>query len=95
MNSFGSMINLARAEMSRDPVVWWSFAAAFSFMVGLVLAAKAGYKPEAGVTLWQKMQAASKGAPPQFLSTHPSGNTRIHEIQANLPKVMPLYERSK
>jgi len=39
MNSFGSMINLARAEMSRDPVVWWSFAAAFGFMVSLVLAA--------------------------------------------------------
>lgn len=39
MNSFGSMINLARAEMSRDPVVWWSFAAAFGFMVALVLAA--------------------------------------------------------
>ena len=39
MNSFGGMINLARSEMSRDPVVWWSFAAAFTFMVGLVLAA--------------------------------------------------------
>jgi len=39
MNSFGGMINLARSEMSRDPVVWWSFAAAFSFMVTLVLAA--------------------------------------------------------
>jgi peptide/nickel transport system permease protein len=39
MNSFGGMINLARSEMSRDPVVWWSFAAAFSFMVLLVLAA--------------------------------------------------------
>lgn len=39
MNSFGSMINLARSEMSRDPVVWWSFAAAFGFMVSLVLAA--------------------------------------------------------
>ncbi|PZP36607.1 MAG: peptide ABC transporter permease [Roseateles depolymerans] len=39
MNSFGSMINLARAEMSRDPVVWWSFLTAFVFMVGLVLAA--------------------------------------------------------
>lgn len=38
-SSFGSMINLARSEMSRDPVVWWSFAAAFGFMVGLVLAA--------------------------------------------------------
>jgi peptide/nickel transport system permease protein len=39
MNSFGGMINLARDEMSRDPLVWWSFAAAFSFMVALVLAA--------------------------------------------------------
>ena len=39
MNSFGGMINLARSEMSRDPVVWWSFAAAFGFMVTLVLAA--------------------------------------------------------
>jgi peptide/nickel transport system permease protein len=39
MNSFGGMINLARVEMSRDPVVWWSFASAFGFMVTLVLAA--------------------------------------------------------
>ena len=39
MNSFGGMINLARVEMSREPVVWWSFAAAFGFMVSLVLAA--------------------------------------------------------
>ena len=38
MNSFGGMINLARKEMSLDPVVWWSFAAAFGFMVTLVLA---------------------------------------------------------
>ncbi len=38
-SSFGGMINLARSEMSRDPVVWWSFAAAFGFMVTLVLAA--------------------------------------------------------
>jgi predicted Zn-dependent protease len=46
------------------------------------------------VTLWQKMSAANKGAPPQWLSTHPSGATRIKEIESNLPKVMPLYERS-
>jgi len=39
MSSFGGMINLARAEMSRDPLVWWSFVAAFAFMVALVLAA--------------------------------------------------------
>jgi peptide/nickel transport system permease protein len=39
MNSFGGMINLARNEMNRDPVIWWPFASAFFFMVALVLAA--------------------------------------------------------
>ena len=64
-------------------------------LVGMELAARAGFDPRAGVTLWQKMGAASKGAPPQWLSTHPSGNRRIAEIQANLPKVMPLYEDAR
>ncbi len=64
-------------------------------LVGMELAARAGYDPRAGVTLWQKMGAASKGAPPQWLSTHPSGTKRIAEIQANLPKVMPLFERAR
>ena len=64
-------------------------------LVGMEIAARAGYDPRAGVTLWQKMSAANKGAPPQWLSTHPSGSSRIEEIQANLPKVMPLYERAK
>ena len=64
-------------------------------LVGMELAARAGYNPESGVTLWQKMSEANKGAPPQWLSTHPSGSSRIQEIQANLPKVMPLYERAK
>jgi predicted Zn-dependent protease len=64
-------------------------------LVGMELAARAGYNPQAGVSLWEKMGAASKGAPPQFLSTHPSGKTRIKDIQANLPRVMPLYERAR
>jgi predicted Zn-dependent protease len=63
-------------------------------LVGMELAARAGFDPRAGVTLWQKMAAASKGAPPQWLSTHPSGTTRIADIQANLPKVMPLFART-
>jgi len=63
-------------------------------LVGMELAARAGYDPEAGVTLWQKMGAAAKGAPPQWLSTHPAGPTRIKDIQANLPKVEPLYARA-
>ena len=63
-------------------------------LVGLELAARAGYDPQAGVTLWQKMSANSKGAPPQWLSTHPAGATRITDIERNLPRVMPLYERA-
>ena len=59
--------------------------------IGIELAARAGYDPRAGVSLWQKMLTASKGAPPQFLSTHPSGETRIKDIQAHLPHVEPIY----
>jgi predicted Zn-dependent protease len=64
-------------------------------LVGMELAARAGFDPRAGVTLWQKMAAANRGAPPQWLSTHPSGNSRIADIRANLPKVLPLYARSQ
>ncbi len=63
-------------------------------IVGMDLAARAGYDPRAGVSLWNKMIEASKGAPPQFMSTHPSGPTRIRDIEAKLPKVLPLYERA-
>lgn len=63
-------------------------------IVGLELAARAGYNPAAGVSLWEKMLAVSKGAQLQFLSTHPAGKTRIKDIQAKLPKVQPIYERA-
>ncbi|MEY3872724.1 MAG: hypothetical protein RLZZ296_1719 [Pseudomonadota bacterium] len=64
-------------------------------LVGLELAARAGYDPRAGITLWQKMAASSQGAPPQWLSTHPAGNTRIADIERNLPRVLPIYERAR
>ena len=63
-------------------------------VVGLDLAARAGFDPRAGVTLWQKMAQASRGAPPQWLSTHPSGPNRIKEIERHLPEVLPLYEHA-
>ncbi len=63
-------------------------------LVGMELAARAGYDPRAGISLWKKMGAANKGAPPQFMSTHPSGPTRIADIEKNLAKVTPLYERA-
>jgi len=60
-------------------------------LVGLELAARAGFDPRAGITLWRKMSAASKGAPMEWLSTHPAGATRIATIESNLPAVLPLY----
>ena len=63
-------------------------------LVGMELAARAGFDPRAGITLWQKMAAANKNAPPSWLSTHPSGPNRIREIEAQLPRAMPLYEQA-
>lgn len=63
-------------------------------LVGIELAARAGYDPRAAVTLWRKMAAAGGSQPPQFLSTHPGHANRIREIEASLPKVMPLYEKA-
>jgi len=63
-------------------------------LVGIELAARAGYDPRAAVALWRKMASASGGQPPQFLSTHPGHANRIREIEANLPKVLPLYEQA-
>lgn len=64
-------------------------------LVGLELAARAGYDPRAGITLWQKMAAANKNAPPQWLSTHPAGETRIADMEAALPQVLPLYAKAQ
>ena len=60
-------------------------------LIGLDLASRAGYDPKAAVTLWQKMMKAAESAPPEFLSTHPAGPTRVKDIEAALPKVQPLY----
>ncbi len=64
-------------------------------LVGMELAARSGFNPQAGVSLWQKMSAANSNSPPQWLSTHPSGESRIRQIEANLPKVLPLYQHSQ
>ncbi len=64
-------------------------------VVGMELAARGAYDPRAGITLWQKMMAASKGEPLPWFSTHPSGSNRIAEIERHLPQVMPIYERTQ
>jgi predicted Zn-dependent protease len=63
-------------------------------LVGMEIAARAGYDPRAGVTLWKKMSALNKKSPPQWFSTHPTTAMRIEEIEVNLPKVIFLYEKS-
>jgi predicted Zn-dependent protease len=62
-------------------------------VMGLELMARAGYNPHAAVSVWQKMMSAQQGGgSPEFLSTHPSSSNRIAELQARMPKVIPLYE---
>jgi len=80
--------NLATLKFSRDDETE-------ADVVGLELAARAGFDPRAGISLWRKMGEASKGAPPQWLSTHPAGTNRIAEIERQLPAVMRLYDEGQ
>lgn len=64
-------------------------------LVGMELAARSGYDPAAGVSLWQKMAKVSGSASSaDFLSTHPSSSNRIAIIEQNLPKVDGLYAKA-
>ena len=63
-------------------------------LIGLELAARAGYNPNAAITLWQKMGQASQNSPPEFMSTHPASSSRIASLEAAIPKVMPLYQQA-
>lgn len=60
--------------------------------IGMELAARAGYNPQGAISVWQKMLKATKDkSSPEFLSTHPSGETRIEQLNALMPAVEPLY----
>jgi len=84
---FGFGANLLTLKFSRDDE-------SEADLVGIDLAARAGFDPRAGITLWQKMAAAGGGSPIPWFSTHPGSANRIQEIEAALPKVMPLYEEA-
>lgn len=63
--------------------------------IGLELAARAGFNPDAAVTLWQKMNAQASSKPSEFFSTHPSNENRIADLKALAPRVRPLYLAAK
>lgn len=60
--------------------------------VGVLLAADAGYDPREAIHIWERMAAASEGAPPEFMSTHPSHETRISDLKDWMPEAMAIYE---
>ncbi|MDH3598437.1 MAG: M48 family metallopeptidase, partial [Candidatus Tectomicrobia bacterium] len=63
--------------------------------IGLILMAKAGYDPNEAVPFWQRMSGGKTGnAPPEFLSTHPSGATRIRQLQQWMPEALQYYRPS-
>jgi len=64
-------------------------------LIGLDLMAKAGFDPRESIALWQNMAKAGGGQPPEFLSTHPSHGTRMHDLEERMPIAMPLYEDAK
>lgn len=64
-------------------------------LIGLELMSKAGFDPREAAKLWQNMATASKGAAsPEFMSTHPSHETRIQDLRAYQDKVMPIYQQA-
>jgi predicted Zn-dependent protease len=64
-------------------------------LLGLDLMSKAGFDPRASVTLWLNMSRAGGQKPPELLSTHPSDDTRIQQLQAQIPNALPIYEQAR
>ena len=60
--------------------------------IGLILMAKAGYDPHGAISLWQRMSAKGGSRPPEFLSTHPAPESRIRNIEAEIPEAMKYYK---
>ena len=63
--------------------------------IGLIYMAKAGYDPREAIPFWERMGAAGRGAPPEFLSTHPGYRTRIKNLRKWMPEAMEYYEASR
>jgi predicted Zn-dependent protease len=63
--------------------------------IGVELAARAGFDPHGAISLWEKMEKLAGSQPPQWLSTHPSNETRLADLKQYAEKVMPLYAAAK
>lgn len=63
--------------------------------IGVELAARAGFDPRGAVSVWQKMAKASNGGPPEILSTHPSPESRLKDLDVYAARVMPLYQSAR
>ncbi len=78
---FGALLPFSRTQESEAD------------LIGLDLMSKAGFDPRQSVDLWNNMMAASGGkGPPEWMSTHPSGTTRISNLNAHIPEHLPAYE---
>jgi predicted Zn-dependent protease len=84
----GGIANLAMLRFSRGDEI-------DADLIALDLVARAGYDPRAGIAVWKKMQMINKNSPPQWLSTHPAGGTRIKQMNKHMDSVLPLYAKTK
>ena len=64
-------------------------------LLGLELMAKAGFDPEASVQVWRNMSKTSTGEPVEFMSTHPSNDTRIENLSANMTRAATIYKAAQ
>ncbi len=80
---YGVILPFSRAQESEADII------------GLRYMAEAGFDPRESVDLWRNMMASGGGNPPEFLSTHPSGDTRIGALQQKLPEAMRLYQQAQ
>ncbi len=60
--------------------------------IGLIYAAKAGYDPRVAIPFWERMESMKSGSPPEFLSTHPSGATRMRKLNELMPRAYQIYQ---
>lgn len=63
-------------------------------LMGLAIMARAGFDPQQSVVLWRNMAAAGGGQPPEFLSTHPTHESRINLLQTSMEQALATYQNA-